>query len=123
MRGFFGPQGSLSMGLPSTPVRRTKKTNEISFGTTGETVTIPQTVNVVSTTNLLPQEIDPVTKKRRYTIPLPALADFLPGAQYTPKAFASVICRLREGDKPFTVLYFKSGKCLVVRQQCPEHAR
>jgi TATA-box binding protein (TBP) (component of TFIID and TFIIIB) len=86
-------------------------------------VEIPKTVNVVSTTHLLPQELDPVTKKRRYTIPLTALAVYLPGAQYTPKAFASVICRLREGDKPFTVLYFKSGKCLVVRQKCPEHAR
>lgn len=123
MRALFSPGGPLSVGTPSIYGKPVKKVTEVPLGSDGESVLIPQTVNVVSTTYLLPQEIDPVTKKRRYSIPLPALAEYLPGAQYTPKAFASVICRLREGDKSFTVLYFKSGKCLVVRQQCPEHAR
>lgn len=112
----------LSVGRYTIP-EVVRQPQEIPFGHDGTTVQIPQTVNVVSTTHLLPQEIDPVTRKRRYTIPLPALAEYLPGAQYTPKAFASVICRLREGNRSFTVLYFKSGRCLVVRQQCPEHAR
>lgn len=121
MRGLFESGGPLSLGgYPIQPLE--KHGYEIPFGES-DTAQIPQTVNVVCTIELFPQVIDPTTKKRKYAIPLPALADHLPGAQYAPKAFASVICRVREGDKSFTVLYFKSGKCLVVRQKCPEHAR
>lgn len=83
---------------------------------------IPRVVNVVSTVYLLPLDIDPVTKKRKYHIPLQTIAAYLPVAQYIHKAFPSVIMRLKDGDSLITMLLFSSGKCVFVKCDSPFHS-
>jgi TATA-box binding protein (TBP) (component of TFIID and TFIIIB) len=86
---------------------------------------IPRVVNVVSTMHILPLEFvsTPKGRKRRYALSLPCLSMLLPGSQYAPSKFSSVIMRIKDDKDTFTTSWFKSGKSVIVRAQSPEHSR
>jgi TATA-box binding protein (TBP) (component of TFIID and TFIIIB) len=80
---------------------------------------IPRVVNVVSTVRLT--SLNEATGKP-YKLPLQSMSMRFPVMQYSPKAFASLIGRIKDGDKIFTCLFFSSGKAVFVKCLSPNHS-
>jgi TATA-box binding protein (TBP) (component of TFIID and TFIIIB) len=78
---------------------------------------IPRVVNIVTTVHYLP-----TLEKRDFYFPLHTLSVHLPCCQFKPRAFASVIMRMKDGDTEFTGLFFGSGKGLFVKCTGPFHS-
>jgi TATA-box binding protein (TBP) (component of TFIID and TFIIIB) len=81
---------------------------------------IPRVVNIVTTIHYLP--IDESSGKREFYFPLNTLSALFPCCQFKPRAFASLIIRMKDGDSEFTGLFFGSGKGLFVKCTGPFHS-